>query len=111
MSKQITQAELQHIEYTNKILNEHLELVERVTERTQKLLNDYLPILQNYMQGVVAVRNEMGKEVNHIVQSTRQISIVTSNTQKLMDFTTAVVKLEAVLTPSLIDKLERLVAK
>jgi len=111
MVKGMTQAELQHIEHCNKILKEHQETIRIVTEETERMMSNYLENLQNYMRGVIRVRIEMGKEVNQILQSTRQISLVTSNSQKIIDFTQAVLKLEAALVPSLVDKLERLVAK
>lgn len=108
MQKQLTQAELQHIEHCNKVLQEHQELVTTVVNETEGLLNNYVPILSTYVKSIAGIRQMLGEEVAHVIQSTRQLSIVTKNTQEIHDFVQAVMKLDAILTPSLIDKLSRL---
>lgn len=106
-AKMMSQAELQHIEHCNKVLLDHLELVQRVTNETEGLLNTYLPILTTYVNSIIEVRQLFGKEVAHIVQSTRELSLVTNNTQPLINFIQATAKLNEALTPELTDKLKR----
>lgn len=107
----LTHEELQAIEHSTKILREYLDLIATVNSSTLNLQDSFLPSLHNYMKGVVAVRTNLGTEVQHIIQSTRQLGIVTGNTQKIIDFTAACIRLDAILTPSFLGKIERLVEK
>lgn len=104
----LTEDELQHIEHCNKILREHSKLVEDTVNNTQELLNLYLPALSAYVSGISKVQVELGKEVVNLIQSTRQIKIVVSNTQEITNFISAVVKLNDILTPELIEKLKKI---
>lgn len=107
-SKFLTHDELQHIEHTNKILQEHADLVKKVTEESEVYLSTYLPTFTAFLENVRFIRNEFGKEVVHILHSSREISMVTKNTQNIIDFVTAVGKLNQILTPELIEKLNKI---
>lgn len=104
----MTQAELQHIEHINKVLEEHQEIVNKVVNETEQLLNNYVPIVSAYVASLRDITVSFGASVTNIVQSTRQLGIVTSNTQDLGHFIAAIQKLDAILTPELIEKLQRI---
>lgn len=108
MNKSLTHDELQLIEHSNKILKDHLEIVETVVNQTEGLLNNYIPILKAYVQSIVAIRTDLGNEIVNIVQSTRQVALVTNNTQNIINFTQAVSRLNEILTPELISKLNKI---
>jgi len=108
LNKPMTQAELQHIEHCNKILQEHAETVKVVINETEALLNNYVPILSTYVESIAKIRNMFGEEVSNIIKSTRQLGIVTSNVQEVQHFIHAVTKLNELLTPELVVKLQKI---
>lgn len=107
----MSQEELQHIEHCNKALLQHKEIVALVINETESLLNNYLPILSTYVNSVVKIRTLFGEEVSHVMSSTRQLKMVTNSTQEVINFADAVIKLNAILTPSLVEKLNRLLGE
>lgn len=107
----LSQDELQHIEHCNKVLEAHHELVTKVISETQEKLNNYLPIVSTYVNAIADVRRAFGEEVKHILQSNRQLQIVTGSAQDVINFTSAVVKLNQILTPEFIEKLQRISEK
>lgn len=108
-NKQLSQAELQHIEHCNKVLEEHDALVKSVVNETEALLNNYVPILSAYVQSIAAIRVTFAEEVKHMLQSTRELKLTTGSTQEIHNFVSAVMKLDQALTPELIEKIHRLV--
>jgi len=109
--KQLTQAELQNIEHATKILNAHEETVERVVNKTEDLLNTYGPIMRTYVDGISEIQQIFTGVVVNIIRSSDELKIITNNTQRIHDFVSAVIKLDAILTPSLVEKLSKLVSK
>jgi len=107
-NKYLTHEELQNIEHANKILEAHLELVKMVVNESEAMLNNYIPIMKTYVHAIIDIRKMFSDEVIHIGQSTRELKLVTANTQNVTDFCSAIVKLDALLTPSPIDKLNRI---
>jgi hypothetical protein len=108
MPQVLSHDELQHIEHSNKILFEHQEIVNKIVNETESMLNTYVPILKAYVESISTIRVALGQEVMHIIQSTREIGIVTKNTQDIMNFCQALNKLDALLTPELITKLKKI---
>jgi len=108
MPKTITHDELQFIEHANKILNEHAELVKYVINETEGMLNTYVPVLKTYIKAIVNIRTEFSQEVIHIAQSLRELKSITGQTQELINFSSALIKLNEILTPELIEKLNKL---
>lgn len=108
MSKVMTQDELQHIEHGTKILQEHQDVIRGVINETETMLNTYVPILSGYIESIARLRMDFGKEVQHIVQSTREIKVITGGTQQILEFCSAVENLNKILTPDLIEKIRRI---
>ena len=108
MSKVMGHDELQHLEHCNKILEEHLELVQKVTNETESLLNTYLPILSGYVRAVVEVQMNFGKAVVEITRSAREVKVITSGSQEIENFVAAAVKLNNVLNDELMLKIIKL---
>jgi hypothetical protein len=106
--KQMTQAELQWIEHCNKVLGEHSEVVTKVLNDTEAMLNNYVPIMSAYVQAIDEVRHKFGMCVADIIKSSRQLQIITGSAQDVINFTVAVQKLDTILTPELIEKLQRI---
>lgn len=104
----LTEEELQHIEHCNKVLKEHAELVRLTIESTTELFNNYVPTLNGYVKAVATVKHEFGEQVTSIIQSSRQLKIATGNVQEIISFMSAVIKLNEILTPELVEKLRRL---
>lgn len=102
----MTQAELQNIEHATHILQEHQRVVEDVVNQTEAMLNTYGPILRTYVDGIVGVQKVFGEAVVNIVRSTRELKLITGGTQNIHDFCSAVIKLDGLLTPELIEKLK-----
>lgn len=109
MNKILSHDELQHIEHANKALKEHLELVNLVVNESEALFNNYLPILQTYINGIAQVSKLFGEEVKQIYNSSRELRVATGGVQDVMNFISAVQKLDALLTPELIGKLRNVV--
>lgn len=107
-NKILTEAELQHIEYCNKVLKNHLELVEDVTTRTNNLLSNYVESFSAYANSIAQVRQLFGNEVTHILNSTRQLKIATSGVQELITFIDTANKLNQLLNSEFIEKLNRI---
>lgn len=108
MNKILTEAELQHIEHCNKVLREHKELVELTVNETERLFDNYLPVLTEYINHVVEVRTKFGNEVSHIIQSSRSLGIVTGKVADVINFCSAIEKLDKLLTNDLVEKLRRI---
>jgi len=108
MTKILSQNELQHIEHCNKILKEHEETVKSVINETESLLNTYVPILSSYVQAIAKIRNIFGEEVSNIIKSSRQLGIITGSVQDVQHFIHAVTKLNELLTPELVKKLQKI---
>jgi hypothetical protein len=104
-TKYMTHEELQHIEHCNKILKDHLECIKVVVEQSELALNNYIPVLRTYVNAITEIRTAFGNEVTHIFQSTRQLGLVTKNSQDIHNFVQAVMQLDKILTPSLVEKL------
>jgi prophage DNA circulation protein len=109
MKNKTNHEQLQEIEHINKVLIEHEELVTRVVNGTEDILNNYIPILHTYVNAMTEIRKSLGNEVVNIIKSTRELKVVTTNTQNIIDFTTAVSKLNSILTPELVDKLNKVI--
>lgn len=107
-TKMMTEDDLQFLEHCNKMLREHLELVQLVTNESEGLFSIYLPILQKYVSGITELRKGIGQEVVHIVQSSRELKVVTSGSQEIHNFVAAVLKLKEALTPEMIENMRRL---
>ena len=104
----MTQDELQHIEHDNKVLREHLELRNQVREETEKMMDVFLPALQEYINTIADIRKIFGEEVAHILKSSRELKIVTGNSQDIINFISSVHKLNEALTPELVDRLQKI---
>lgn len=109
VTKPMTQAELQNIEHATKILQEHQEVVQTVVNETEALLNNYGPIMRAYVDSITRLQKDYTDAVVEIIRSTRELKVVISNTQNLHNFMDAISKLEALLTPELVEKLKGLV--
>lgn len=110
MSKEIlTHAQLQHIEYCNKVLNEHLELVNAVVNASEGLLNTFVPVLSEYTRQIAAIGHQFGTDCNNIYKSSRELKIATGGVTDLITFMDTIRKVDALLTPELLEKLSRLV--
>lgn len=107
-NKILSHTELQHIEHINKVLENHEELVKRVVNETEALLNNYVPVLSTYIQSMQQMQTAFGEVVSNIIKSSRQLSIVTGSVNDVMLFVGQVQKLNEVLTPELVEKLNRL---
>lgn len=111
LNKPTTQADLQNLEHANKILAEHLELVQQVVNQSEGLLDNYVPILQTYILSVGQLQNDFGKVVAEILKSTRELTILTGNTHRVIEFTQAIVRLNDILTPELVKKLKGVIGE
>lgn len=107
-TKYLSHDELQHIEHANKILEAHEELVKKVTNETEQMLNTYLPIVRGYVTTLFGIQKDFGEVVSNIVKSSREVSLVTSNTNNIENFCAAIIKLDALLTPEMIEKLNKI---
>jgi vacuolar-type H+-ATPase subunit D/Vma8 len=109
MSKEyLTQAELQHIEHVNKVLNDHLELVNAVTSLTEEKIATLITAYRGYVRELATIQKEMGEVVQNIYRSGREIGHATGKTNEIMAFYDQVNKLDKLLTPELMEKLKRL---
>lgn len=108
MNKILSHDELQKIEHTNKVLKDHLELVQVCTKDSDRMIGDYTANIRGYINILVEIRTQLGNEVKHVINSTRELGIVISNTQNIHNFCSAIGKLDKLLTPELIEKLNRL---
>jgi hypothetical protein len=109
MSKDyLTQAELQHIEHVNKVLNDHLELVNAVTSLTEEKIANLITAYRGYVRELATIQKEMGEVVQNIYRSSREIGHATGKTTEIMSFYDQVGKLDKLLTPELMEKLKRL---
>ena len=104
----LSQAQLQHIEHCNKVLEAHRELVTMVVNETEAVLNTYLPILGTYINGIVALRTELGNEVRHILNSSKELRHAAGSVNELIQFMSAIEKLDKLLTPELVEKIRKL---
>lgn len=107
-SQILTQAQLQHIEHCNKVLNEHLELVQAVVNASEGLLNTFVPVLSEYCRQVAAVGHEFGTDCNNIYKSSRELKIAVGGVQDIVTFMDQVKRLDAMLSPELLEKLRRI---
>lgn len=105
----LSQAELQHIEHVNKVLNEHLELVNAVTSLTEEKISNLIISYRGYVRELAEIQKGMGEVVQNIYRSGREIGHATGKTNEIMAFYDQVAKLDKLLTPELMAKLERLV--
>ena|SRR5215204_1715729 len=103
----LSQGELQHIEHCNKVLKDHLALVQAITNESEKLLNTFLPIVGDYVNQVGAVTHQMGLHVKNIYASSRELKQAVGGTQDLISFMDAVMKVDKLLTPELLEKLRK----
>lgn len=108
-AKGLSHDELQHLEHANKILREHLELLEKITVESSEYLNAHLSSLHTYVAAIGTIQRELGESVSNILKSARELGGVTNRTKELMDFGRAVGVLEETLTSEVLDKLSRIV--
>lgn len=103
----LTHDELQQLEHANKILREHLELVQLVTNQSESMLNTYLPILHGYLGSVRDMQKGFSDAVTDILKSSRELGTTTGRTQQLQDFIAATLKLHETLTSERVEQLRR----
>lgn len=100
--------ELQHIEYSNKVLNEHLETVNVVCSLSEEKIQHLLSGLNDYLAALKAIQYEMGQVVNNIYKSSRELKQAVGNPQEITTYVEAVNKLDKLLDDKLIQKLRRI---
>lgn len=101
----LTQAELQHIEYCNKVLREHLELIQNITDAGKKIFDVYGSGLNEYIGHIYKVQVDFGRVVLEITKSAKELRGITGGTQELINYTQAATKLNEVLDDKLIQKI------
>lgn len=106
--QELTHDELQHIEHCNKIMRDHLELVQKVTGEVQKTFDLYLPHLQDYVGTLRAIQFEFGRIVVDIIRSSRELKLITSGSQELHNYGQAATKLNQALSDELVQKIIKL---
>lgn len=108
MNKMLAQSELQDIEFANKVLLEHQQLIKTVLNESEEMLNTYIPIAKAYIHSIATIQEHLGSQVSNIIKSTRELGVVTKNTQNIINFCQSVEILNKTLTPDLIEKLRRI---
>lgn len=107
----LTHEELQYIEHANKVLENHKKLVSEIINETENLLNDYIPIMSTYVNAIKDIQMEFGVAVKNIVYSAREVKIITSGSQEIQQFITAVSKLEQVMNNEFTKKVIELTTR
>ena|SRR5215471_21211878 len=103
--------ELQHIEHVNKVLQDHLDIVNSVTKLSEEAIQKFIGNYQQHVSMLRDIANSMGKVAQDIYNSTREIKVVTSGTQEIINYCQAVVRLNEILDDKLIEKLRRISTK
>jgi len=106
--KILTHDELQHIEYCNKILKEHLEIVNQITNETKKAFDTYLSSIQEYVSIITACQVAFGRAAMEILKSARELRTVTAGSMELHNYAQAALKLDEALSNELITKIIKL---
>jgi hypothetical protein len=81
------------------------EALAATIKETDELL---LPLLRTYLNDVRDIRMAMGREVQSIIQSSRQLNELTKGTAALMELTKTIMILKDLLTPDMMEKLRRI---
>jgi esterase/lipase len=100
--------ELQRIEHLNKVLEQHLELVNTVTTLSEEKIQDMLKNYQTYVHVLREVQVALGDIVTNIHRSMSQLKGVTGGAQDIMSYVQAASKLNDLLDDKLIAKLRRI---
>lgn len=108
MKTSLTQEELQHIEFCNKIMREHLELVTSITEKTKEVFDAYIPTLQEYVRVMHTIQIEFGRVAVNIFKDGKELRAITGGHQEIYNYMQAAVKLDTALNDGLIQKILKL---
>ncbi len=94
------------VETSAKTFEDFGKLIESQVEALDKTL---VPLLRVYLDDVRSVRMALAREVKDISLSSQELCNVSKLTKDIMEFCGAVEVLKKVLTPEILEKMERLV--
>lgn len=102
MSKSVTHEDLQKIEYYNKVLKEHQEIVKSTVSDIQRILDGHLNLMQTYVSSMIDVQIKFTKAVHEIVRSSRELKVATSGSSELINYANSIAKLDEVLNSGIL---------
>ena len=104
----LTHDELQHIEHANKVLREHEEIATRVVVGVKSAMEEYIVTVKLVTMDLVTAQVELIRANAEVVKSIREVKLVTSNINELINYGKAIADLNNVLNSGIIDKVLRL---
>lgn len=109
-TKYLSHDELQHIEHANKILKDHLDLVSATTQLSEERIQNFISAYRQYVVEIKDIATALGKAVENIHNSTREMKVITGSSQQITEYCQAIVKLDQLLDEKLIEKLKRIIS-